>query len=133
MTYEKYALAHENTSRANRRKVIPKRTVRMSVKPVNLFSSLNEIVINALNDSTESSSRLKPTSPACTPMSPYKRSPNKLFVEITPANVLPDFMETPVKLNGVRINEDDSTIFDPDVTKGLADGYLLPKDRQAHA
>ncbi|KAI3929315.1 hypothetical protein MKX01_006551, partial [Papaver californicum] len=36
-------------------------------------------------------------------------------------------------LNGVLINEEDSTIFDPDVAKGLAKGCLLPKNRKSYA
>ncbi|KAI3842946.1 hypothetical protein MKX03_013433 [Papaver bracteatum] len=66
-------------------------------------------------------------------MSPYKKSFNELFDEITPADVTPDFYAVPVKTNGVRITEEDSAIFDPDVAKGLANGCLLPKDLQAYA
>ncbi|KAI3948498.1 hypothetical protein MKW98_019248, partial [Papaver atlanticum] len=35
--------------------------------------------------------------------------------------------------NDVRITEEDSAIFDPDVAKGLANGCLLPKDCLAYA
>ncbi|KAI3842947.1 hypothetical protein MKX03_013434 [Papaver bracteatum] len=97
-----------------------------------LFSSPDK-VINIFTDSIESSTRRNQASSSYTPMSPYKKSFNELFDEITPTDVTPYFYAVPVKMNGVRITEEDSAIFDPDVAKGLANGCLLPKDRQAYA
>ncbi|KAI3831944.1 hypothetical protein MKW92_015048, partial [Papaver armeniacum] len=88
--------------------------------------------INISTDSIESSSRRNRAS-RHTLLSPYKKSLNELFDEIVPADVTPDFFAVPVKTNGVRITEEDSAIFDPDVAKGLANGFLLPKDRLAYA
>ncbi|KAI3965841.1 hypothetical protein MKX01_010798, partial [Papaver californicum] len=79
------------------------------------------VSMNAPTDSTGSSSRIIPSCTTYASMLPYKRYLNELFDEITHVDVLPYFMETHVKLNGARINEEDLAIFDYDVTKGLAD------------
>ncbi|KAI3836229.1 hypothetical protein MKW92_037065 [Papaver armeniacum] len=106
----------------------------MKVKSVKrtLFSSPDK-VINISTDSIESSSRRNQASPTYTLVSPYKKPLNELFDEIVLADVTPDFFAVPVKTNGVRITEEESAIFDPDVAKGLDNGCLLPKDRLAYA
>ncbi|RZC71220.1 hypothetical protein C5167_034423 [Papaver somniferum] len=106
----------------------------MKVKDVRLrlFPSPDK-VINISTDTIESSSIMNQASPTYTPTSPYKKSLNELFDETDPADITTDFFAVPVKTNGVRITEEDSAIFDPTVAKGLANGCLLPKDRQAYA
>ncbi|MCL7029854.1 hypothetical protein MKW94_026723 [Papaver nudicaule] len=140
-------------SKVSRKKVILKRTARISVKQVNLLPVFNRTVVNTHISPAGPSSRMIPASPVYTPSSPsytpssptytpstpreslvpvnpvtppYKKSLNELFNGITAAEVTPNLLLFPVKPNGDSITEEDSAIIDPNVAIGLADSCLLP-------
>lgn len=62
----------------------------------------------------------------------HRASPLRdVFKGVTPFDMCPEFMVMPTKQNGIPITEDESTIFNSDVAKGLAFECLLSMDRVA--
>ncbi|KAI3968789.1 hypothetical protein MKX01_028939, partial [Papaver californicum] len=63
----------------------------------------------------------------------YEKSLKELFDMVAPSDVRPDFMATPVKQNNLPIKEYESAIFYSGIAKGLVEGCLLKRDREAYS